>query len=31
MKELDEKVLLKVLKRKTNKNNELFVRIVIYA
>ena len=31
MKELDEKVLIKVLKRKTNKNNELFVRIVIYA
>ena len=31
MKELDEKVLIKVLKRKTNKNNELSVRTVIYA
>ena len=31
MKELDKKVLIKVLKRKANKNNELFVKIVMYA
>ena len=31
MKELDKKVLIKVLKRKANTNNELFVRIVMYA